>query len=399
VTLPYLARILSPKHWGLVAFAQSFGLYAALVVEFGFMLSATREVARHRTDSRKLGEIFASVVGAKAILAACCLVIATVIVTFLPTFQGHRIMMYSGVLAGIAQGYNVAWFYQGIERMRVVSAIDISSKALFSVSIFLFIHSPKDDWAVLCIQCFWYCAATVLLTLRVYREYPIARLTLRTAISAIKSSSSMFLYRGSLTLYTTANTLILGFLSTPFSVAYYSAAEKINNVLLNSGTPVSQAIYPKMNYLATHDPNAAARIARTTLQAAFILGWLLCLASILSAPLVVRILFGSGYEPVVPVLRILGLALPSVTCSIVLGVQCMLPLGMDKEFNLITILAGIFNVAAALFLVPRYAHIGMAWSLVMTEFLVVLCQFSVLVRKAPHFFYGKTALPSEGEAL
>src|SRR5271169_1009874 len=59
VTLPYLARVLTPRHWGLVAFSQSFGLYAALVVEFGFMLSATREVARHREDHIKLGEIFA----------------------------------------------------------------------------------------------------------------------------------------------------------------------------------------------------------------------------------------------------------------------------------------------------------------------------------------------------
>ena len=43
------------------------------------MLSATREVARHREDHTKLGEIFAEVIGAKAILAVACVVAASLI--------------------------------------------------------------------------------------------------------------------------------------------------------------------------------------------------------------------------------------------------------------------------------------------------------------------------------
>jgi PST family polysaccharide transporter len=383
----------------MVVIAQSFGLYAALIVEFGFVLSATREVARNRSDRNKLGEIFAGVIGAKIILAASCLAFATLILICVPNFRGNRIMMYFGALAGIAQGCNVGWFYQGIERMRVVSVIDISSKALFAVSIFLFIHSPKDDWAVLCIQCFWYCAAAVLLTAKVYREYPVAALTVQRAAAAIRASASMFLYRGSLTLYTTANTLILAFLSTPLSVAYYAAGEKLNNVLLNTGTPFAQAIYPKMNHLVANDLNAATKLVRTVLPIAFCLSWMLCLVSFLCAPLAVRLLFGHGYEPVVPVVRVLALVLPSVTCSVVMGYQCMLPLGMDKEFNTITIVAGIFNVTVAFLIVPRYAYMGMAWSIVMTEFLVASCQFCVLFRKVPHFLFRKAIEPAESGAL
>ncbi|MFX9912081.1 oligosaccharide flippase family protein, partial [Acinetobacter baumannii] len=48
ITVPYLARVLGPKGWGMVAFAQAFGQYLMLVVEYGFSLSATREVARSR---------------------------------------------------------------------------------------------------------------------------------------------------------------------------------------------------------------------------------------------------------------------------------------------------------------------------------------------------------------
>jgi polysaccharide transporter, PST family len=392
VTLPYLARVLTPRHWGLVAFSQSFGLYAALVVEFGFMLSATREVARHRGDQTKLGEIFSEIIGAKAILAVSCALAASLIVAVTPSFQGHRIMMYAGSLAGIAQGANVGWFYQGLEQMRTVSVVDILGKVMFAISVFFLIHSPGDDWKVPCIQCFWYCAATILLTARVYRNFAVGKPTIKTAIGAIKRSASMFLYRGSLTLYTTANTLILGFLSTPLSVAYYAGGEKINNVLLNAGTPVTQALFPKMSYLTVNDPRAARRIARITLLTTLCVSSVLCLVTYLLAPLVVKMALGRGYEQAVPVLRVLAFAIPTVSCSVVMGCQCMLPLGMDKAFNVITIAAGIFNVTIALLVVPRYAHIGMASSIVMTELMVSTCQFIVLVKNAPDFLFDRRSI-------
>src|ERR1700730_5513484 len=65
VTVPYLARVLGVAAWGLVAIAQGFGSYLGVLGEYGFSLSATREVARHRGDRDRLAHIFASVLGAK----------------------------------------------------------------------------------------------------------------------------------------------------------------------------------------------------------------------------------------------------------------------------------------------------------------------------------------------
>lgn len=38
ISLPYLARVLEPHHFGLIAFAQSFANWLAVVGEYGFML-------------------------------------------------------------------------------------------------------------------------------------------------------------------------------------------------------------------------------------------------------------------------------------------------------------------------------------------------------------------------
>src|SRR5271156_4756136 len=71
-TIPYLARVLGPVHWGLVAFAQALGLYLSMVVEFGFNLSATRRIARSQDDKEQVEKIVAGVMGAKIFLAIVC---------------------------------------------------------------------------------------------------------------------------------------------------------------------------------------------------------------------------------------------------------------------------------------------------------------------------------------
>ena len=68
LTIPYLARVLRPSGWGLVVFAQSFGAWLALVLEYGFDLSGTRAVARVRSDPQRLPEVVAGVQGAKMLM-------------------------------------------------------------------------------------------------------------------------------------------------------------------------------------------------------------------------------------------------------------------------------------------------------------------------------------------
>ena len=68
VSVPYLARVLGPSGWGKVAFVQALGDGMVLFLEFGFNLSATREIARHRDSPRVCGDIIAGTIGAQVLL-------------------------------------------------------------------------------------------------------------------------------------------------------------------------------------------------------------------------------------------------------------------------------------------------------------------------------------------
>src|ERR671914_1552004 len=119
-TIPYLTRVLGPTAWGLVGIAWSFSQFVTLFVEFGFHFSMTREVALYRGVRDKLADLLAGTLGAKALLALFAVGLALVVRWWVPAFAENPVLFWSAIFSGLAQASNMIWFYQGLERMRLV---------------------------------------------------------------------------------------------------------------------------------------------------------------------------------------------------------------------------------------------------------------------------------------
>ena len=50
ITLPYLTRILSTNTYGTVAYVKTVMTYMQIIVDFGFVLSATKDIVKVRND-------------------------------------------------------------------------------------------------------------------------------------------------------------------------------------------------------------------------------------------------------------------------------------------------------------------------------------------------------------
>ena len=75
LTLPYLTRVLSTDCYGSVVYVKSVTTYLQLLVDFGFVLSATKSIVQAREDRARQERIMGDVLLARLWLAGAALVL------------------------------------------------------------------------------------------------------------------------------------------------------------------------------------------------------------------------------------------------------------------------------------------------------------------------------------
>jgi PST family polysaccharide transporter len=370
-TIPFLARTLGPSAWGGVLAAQAFAVWTAVLLDYGFTLSATREIARQPSRAAA-STVVAGVFAAKLILVACSLLMWLVATLSIPIFRDDPVLALLGWAAGVAQSVNPLWYFQGIQRLKAPSSAYVGGRILSVVAIFALVRAGSDDWIVLAAQASASAMAAIFSLVLQYRSVKWLPPTWAGAKSALRQGRSMFVYRGAVSLYTVANPIIVSLFLPTSQVALYGGAERLSRAALSGFGPISQAVYPHVTYLVTRDLRDAARVALRSLAALVTIGIGGATIGWIAAPLVISTLLGPDFGPSVNVLRILLLSFPAIGASTVLGIQWMVPLGMDRPFTVLVVVAGAVNIILAVALVPTFGISAMAWSVVIAETLVTV---------------------------
>lgn len=364
--LPYLARVLGRVEFGELAFAEAFSNTLSLVLEYGFGLSAARDVAQCRDKPEQRSRILGAVLGAQLGLSLL-VALATVAGIAVSGTTAQSTLLPYALIAGVARAVNPLWYFQARERVRAVAIAYILSNISLIVAVFVLVRTPNQAWLALAVKALFLVVSCAFSLVLAYRDTPLIRPLPHEIRQALKSGWPLFLFRGSTLLYSTVNVLILGLIASPSVVAWFAGAEKISRAATGCIMPLVQATYPRINYLIGHDRRGAARAALFAARATACLGFAIGATLWLAAPLLIRVGLGPGFDRSVPVLRILSLLPPLIAINTVFGVQWMLPLKMDREFTTIVFAAGALNVILGLILARSFGEIGMASSVILAE--------------------------------
>jgi len=391
ITLPYLVRVLGPEKFGLIAFAQAFIQYFNILTDYGFNLSATREISIHRENKEKVSEIFSSVMIIKLGLLVLSFLIMTIIVFSFEKFRKDWLVYYLTFGMVIGQVLFPVWFFQGMERMKYITILNITAKLIFTVFIFVFVHGVSDYIYVPLLNSLGFCIAGVLALWIVFKNFDLSFRIPRliTIKHQLKEGWYIFISTVAISLYTISNTFILGLFTNNTIVGYYSAAEKLIKAAQGLLTPVSRTIYPYISKLVKESKERGLQFIQKVIFLIGGISFLLSVSMFIFADLIVKLLLGNQYTESVVVLKILSFLPFIIALSNIFGIQTMLTFNYKEAFSKILISASIINILLAFVLVPLYQHVGISFAVLISEIFVTVSMFVYLQKKGIKVLEGK----------
>jgi polysaccharide transporter, PST family len=372
ITLPYLVRVLGPEKFGLVMFAQAFAAYFVLLTEYGFKLSATREVSINRNNKERVSEIFCSVYFVKMTLFLISFLLFTTLVFSIPRFNvEHLVFMFSFIMV-LGNLIFPVWLFQGMEKMKYITIINVLVKMAFVIPIFLFIKSQSDYVYVPLINSLGFLVSGIIafyFGIRIFR-IKLFLPSVQNIVHQFKEGWYIFISTIAISLYTTSNVFILGLFTNNTIVGYYSAAEKLINAVRGLLSPVSQSVYPHISKLANESKEKTLIFIKKLIKIVGSGTFILSLIIFILATPIINLALGSQYQQSIIVLRILAFLPFIVGLSNVFAIQGLYTFNFQRIVTKFIVPIAFSHLFLLCILIYFYSLIGVAIATIVTEILI-----------------------------
>jgi len=391
ITFPYLVRVLGPEKFGLIAFSQAFIGYFMILTDYGFNLSATRDISIHRENKEKVSEIFSSVMIIKLALMIISLILMSVIILSFEKFRQDWIIYYLTFGMVVGQVLFPVWFFQGMEKMKYITFLNILSKVIFTVAIFVFIRHTSDYLYVPLLNSLGAIIAGLLAIWVVFRDFKVGfkMPSFANIKYHLKNGFSLFLSIASIPLFNDTNIVVLGIFADNTAVAIYTLAVRIIGVLITLQSPFVNTIFPWASKELKINPiNTIYKLKRTRNLGSIIYFVVLTMIGLLSKWLIPFIFGGTFKQSIYPFIIMLYVPL-IVYIANIYGNQILINLGKNNLYSIALISTGILNLILIIPLVVFLKENGAAISRLVSETFLTFTMYILTKREIRKIEYSK----------
>jgi PST family polysaccharide transporter len=391
--LPYLVRVLGVERYGMVAFAQSLAQGFIFVTDYGFNLSATKQISRAQHDQAEVSRIFWAVMTVKGAFFLLGMVILTAMLVTVPRFHADTLTYAIAYVAVLGSVLFPLWLFQGAEQMRYISVVSGGAKLLAALLLFFVVRGPSDYRLAIAAQSgglllagvagFWVALARFKISFH--------RPSHRDLQQMVREGWHLFISNAAGMLYAANNVFLVGLIAGNVEAGYFSAAEKTVRGVQGLLTPATQAIYPHVSILAAESRQRAARFVRKTLIWMGLMSLAPSVLLLAFARPVALLLFGSAAQGSIAPLRWIALLPVILTISSVLGTQIMIPFGLERQLSRIYVTTGLASILPLLASIHYFGATGGAAAILIIETYIIVAIWTSLKRHGVDLLRGTAA--------
>lgn len=370
IILPHLTQVLEPENYGKLASAQYAIQFLVIITDFGFNFSATRQISLSQKDPVKITSIFNSVLVIKFFLMLISFLFLFVWIKSNGMGENETNLLYLTFFIVVGNMIFPVWFFQGMEKMKWVTVINVVTKTLFAISVF-FLVTEKGDFMI---AAFLNSTAFVLtglagLFFAVYR-FKIKFIFPKWRELTYHFSDGWFIFISTLytALYVNSNGFLLGQLTNDTLVGYYNPGEKIVRAFASLFSPIMLAFFPFISKKFEEDLIKGTKTFFYFFKRVCLLGFCCSILIFFGAEYIAYI-FGEEYKESIDVIRWLSVIPFFGTAGAMLSYQLFLNIGLKKWLPYILGFLAVLDISLCYWLIPSKGHIGASISLAIVEVL------------------------------
>lgn len=359
--IPILIGRVGINNYGKYLFIYSIIFYILYITQYGFSLTAVRDISKHKNDNLKIQSIFNNVFNCKIIIFILCTFILSILMIFLKELRNEYILLLSMMFIIIGDILNPTWFFLGIEKMKFITLIDIFSKISFGLLAYIFIKDEDDYIYIGAYQAIGYIVSGILsykIAIKLYnikfKIYP-----LKHTLNELKKNFAAFFTLVLPLLYVNASTIIMGFYGYNKHITYFDTAYKISNGFVNINQIITNALYPYVN--RKKDVFFISSIFL------IICGLLMSISSYLLSEYIIIKIFGNNLLYSAFLLKILCFSPLLLSIRSAFGINYLMVTGKDKLYMYIAIFSSLFAFFIGFFIIEKYKSLGAAIVVVLAQ--------------------------------
>lgn len=246
---PYLIRVLGSENYGLYILGLSVANYFTILVSFGFSWMGLKDISQNKENIEIKSRVFSTIFIAKSILSLFVFLILFLLIAIIPFFSNNKlIILLCFCQTIIPEILFPIWYFQGIQKMRVVTIIQLVFRALTIPFVFLFIHKTNDVTIyVLIVVASLIAGSFISIIYLIKKEKIIFQIIQFSEIKRYFLHTMPFFWAEAVGVGKQESvTVLIGSFMGLHDVALYDLANKIVNIPRLITSKINGAIFPKL---------------------------------------------------------------------------------------------------------------------------------------------------------
>ena len=340
LTMPYLLGVLSENSSAVYSFVKnSVMTYVQLIIDFGFLLSATKAIAQVREDREQVGKIVGHAMLGKFFLSVLAFAVLIVLSAFIPLLRQNPMYTLLSFLQAVTTIFLVDFLFHGLEQMQVITIRYFITRCVTVGLTFLLIKDDGDLLLIPTLEILGNAVSIAWVWWEIHKmEIRVRIVSLKTTFAMLKESFVYFLSDMASTAFGALNTLIIGIVMVDRDIVIWGIAVQFVSVVQMMYNPIINSIYPHMVR------EKSLSVIKKVLMIFIPLIIVGCIITFFGAELLVAILSSGKYPDAAPLLRwfipLLFISFPAM----LFGWPVLGAIGKTRETTLTTIVAAAAQV-------------------------------------------------------